>query len=61
MGGFNRTNLSGAVGGYLSTLSLASGDQDIILTIVPEPGSALLLASGSLLLLRRRRIGPVGF
>ncbi len=49
------TNLTGAVGGYLSTLSLANGNQDIILTIVPEPGSALLLASGSLLLMRRRR------
>ena len=43
---------AGEAGG---TISMANGNEDIILTVVPEHGTARLFASGSPLLLRRRR------
>ncbi|MDB6170915.1 MAG: sorting protein [Chthoniobacteraceae bacterium] len=57
-GTLNSANLTGTLApGYFGTLSLADNGNDIVLTVVPEPGSAaLLLASvGSLLGLRRFR------
>jgi len=48
------SNLNGTVGGFPSVLSLANGNQDVVLNVIPEPGSALLLGAGGLLLLRRR-------
>lgn len=49
-------NLSGAVAGsYLGTLGTADGGNDLVLTVVPEPGSAVLLVSGLALITRRRR------
>lgn len=43
--------------GLTGTLSLANGNQDLILTVVPEPGSVALIAMGaiSLVLHRARR------
>lgn len=50
--------LTGTIGGYQATLSLANNDHDIILTVIPEPSVALLtgLALTALTIrLRRRR------
>jgi autotransporter-associated beta strand protein len=51
------TNLSGTISGLSATVSLSGDSQDVILTVVPEPGSALLLLGGlgTLLGIRRRR------
>ena len=51
-------NLAGMIGGRAATLSLGDGGTDVILTVVPEPGSAGLAgiaALGLVAVLRRRR------
>lgn len=54
-GSLAASNLTGTVGGLSSTLSLSGND--VLLTVVPEPGVSLLLltAGGFALLFRRRR------
>ena len=43
----NSANLTGSLGGGFSgTLSIADSGNDLVLTVVPEPGSALLLLGG---------------
>ncbi|MHA3775168.1 beta strand repeat-containing protein [Verrucomicrobiota bacterium sgz303538] len=53
----NAANLAGSLGGgYTGKLELRDGGNDLVLVIVPEPGSAgmLLAGLGSLLAVRRR-------
>jgi hypothetical protein len=60
-GSLDTLNLSGSfANGFTGTLGLADGDTDLVLTVVPEPGStAILLAGlGSLLGMRRVRHRP---
>ena len=58
-GTLDATNLNGSFNGgaFLGTLGLADNGNDIVLTVVPEPGSATLLLAGlsSVLGLRRFR------
>ncbi len=54
----NSANLTGSLGGtFTGTIGFGDGTNDIILNVVPEPGSVALLAGGLgvLLGLRRRR------
>ena len=49
-------HLTGSIGGYAGTLSLADGGRDIVINVVPEPGTlTLLLGATALLGWRRRR------
>lgn len=57
-GTLNTANLSGTLApGFTGTLALADNGNDLVLTVVPEPGSAALMFAGvgSLLGLRRFR------
>lgn len=45
----------GTVGGFNATLGIAPGGQDVILTVVPEPGSAMLILGGLAIAGARRR------
>ena len=49
------SSLSGTVGGFTATIALADSDNDIVLNVVPEPGSATLLLGGLAMLAGRRR------
>lgn len=50
------SGLSGTIGGFGATLSTSNlSGNDLILTVVPEPSTALLGSLGVLILLRRRR------
>ncbi len=51
------TNLSGTIDGYAATLSADTANNDLVLTVVPEPGTLVLILAGSaaLLLWHRRR------
>jgi hypothetical protein len=58
VGTLNAANLSGVIGaGFSGTLALANNNSDIVLTVVPEPGSITLLltGAGSMLGIRRFR------
>jgi fibronectin-binding autotransporter adhesin len=48
-------NVTGDFDGFTGTLTLADSDHDIVLHVVPEPGSALLILGGVALLANRRR------
>jgi autotransporter-associated beta strand protein len=52
-GTLDSSNVTGVVLGYNSTLSMSGNN--LILTVIPEPGAALLGSLGMLVLLRRRR------
>lgn len=54
-GWLDSANLSGTLDGKLATLGLGDGGNDIILTVVPEPGALGILAIGAIGLLARRR------
>ncbi len=47
--------VTGTIGGLDATLSLADTNNDVLLTVVPEPGSATLLLGGLALVAARRR------
>jgi autotransporter-associated beta strand protein len=47
--------LNGTVGGFGATLGLGDTGNDLVLTVVPEPGTAVLGLTGLLLMARRRR------
>jgi autotransporter-associated beta strand protein len=48
-------NISGSVGGYEGHLQFADGGNDLVLQVLPEPGSVALLLGGLGLLAGRRR------
>ncbi len=56
-GSLDSGDLTGSFAGgmFLGTLSLANGDTDLVLTVVPEPSSVALLGLGVFGLMRRRR------
>ena len=56
-GSLDGADFSGDVGGLTGTLSLGTGSETVVLTVVPEPGTLVLLATGllTLLLFARRR------
>jgi autotransporter-associated beta strand protein len=54
-GALDSSDLTGTVLGYDSTLSMSGNN--LILTVVPEPGVVLLGSLGMLAMLRRRRVG----
>ncbi len=47
--------ISGSIGAFTGELQLADGGNDLILHVVPEPGSAMLLLGGLAMLAGRRR------
>lgn len=49
------SNLTGTIGGLDATLAFANNNQDLVLTVVPEPGTFGVLAIGAMGLLARRR------
>jgi autotransporter-associated beta strand protein len=56
IGTLDVANLTGAIGGFTGTIGFGDGGNDIVVTVVPEPGTAMVLLGGmGLLGLRRRR------
>ena len=49
-------SVSGTLGGYNTTLGISGDGTNLILTVVPEPTTALLGGLASLALFRRRRV-----
>ncbi|RYD93785.1 MAG: hypothetical protein EOP50_10570, partial [Sphingobacteriales bacterium] len=54
-GAFDTSKLTGVVGGLNATLGFSNNKNDIVLTVIPEPGSATLLLVGVSSLLGMRR------
>ncbi len=48
-------NLSGSIGDFTGTIGFSGDGQDLILTVVPEPGTLGMLAIGAMGLMARRR------
>jgi fibronectin-binding autotransporter adhesin len=48
-------NVTGTIGSLDATISFADNNQDVVLTVVPEPGSATFLLAGLGAMLTRRR------
>jgi autotransporter-associated beta strand protein len=49
------SDLTGTIGGLDAMLLLSANNQDVLLTVVPEPSSVAMLLGGMLILARRRR------
>ncbi|GEM_PF-2684040 len=56
-GTLNAADLSGSVGSFTGTLEFANSNQDLVLTVIPEPSTFLLLIASSVfgILMHRRR------
>jgi fibronectin-binding autotransporter adhesin len=48
-------DLTGNIGGFTATIGLSDDQTDLVLTVVPEPGSVALLLGGLGMLMARRR------
>jgi len=60
-GTLDAARLSGSLGaGFTGTLSLADNGSDLLLTVIPEPGSAMLLLASAASILALRRIRERG-
>ena len=55
IGSLDAGDLTGTIGAFSATLGFGDTDNDIVLTVVPEPSSVALLGLGVFGLMRRRR------